>query len=853
MDFIIRDIAKNNTTNSTSYSGGISYSGGGSGLIKTVYGYSNINDLFADTDLSSTFNAYSISTINNRLVTVENKNYLAGLTSTLITNTLGYIPYNSNNPSGYITSSSLNNYLSLTGGTLTGQLNITSDIQAEFDNNVGSIYTLGGITAKKSIQANDFYSSTGIAANGDIYAGGSINAYGSITANGGTMNGILTMNDNFLYVNTLAHNNGKIILGDGLHLDSFNGKEIILQYYHQGTNIQSYGNLLMNLYNITGVNSITANTITLHGDVYSDGKFIGSAVGLYGTAPNMRVDSATKLWCVNYPNDYYLTHSFDGNYFQLTSNYNKGVNVAHSDNSTYATTAGNVNSVSSALIISGLGYTPYNATNPNGYITSYALSPYQLSSTAINTSNIGSQSVNYSNSANSANYANSAGSANMLNGSAHTNGSDGWFRSAGNCGWYNETYATGIYSTESGNVRTYNNASFIANNITASGQLIVNSTVQAEFDNNKGAIYCLGGITTKKSMQCNDVYVSNGIAANGDIYIGGSFNGSGSGLSGTANSLNVNYANYSGSLNSSNYISQRGATGTWNGDFQATPAGTLTYGGDVGASGTNNAGGSWWFQQNFRHTNSSNYWGVQVAWGWEDNANKLATRNISGGSYSNWVYYLNSSNFGQWAAATNHVHDAYATHRPEGTQYIDYARCVFNNGAYSGSGWVEPSDLGVRYANSANYANSAGSASANDVYSWAKQSTKPSYGYSEVGAQAPITVTTNNTSGAATFSGNVLNIPNYSVAATSYDAAHSFATAGYQKLSNGMIMQWGTNAANSNVTFPIAFPNAVLSIHGSNISSNNTEAFSFTSLTRTGFYFNNYGKTNTGMWFAIGY
>jgi len=40
----------------------------------------------------------------------------------------------------------------------------------------------------------------------------------------------------------------------------------------------------------------------------------------------------------------------------------------------------------------------------------------------------------------------------------------------------------------------------------------------------------------------------------------------------------------------------------------------------------------------------------------------------------------------------------FATHRGEGTNYIDYSRYVYNNGAYSGSGWIEPSDLGVRYA-----------------------------------------------------------------------------------------------------------------------------------------------------------
>jgi hypothetical protein len=51
-----------------------------------------------------------------------------------------------------------------------------------------------------------------------------------------------------------------------------------------------------------------------------------------------------------------------------------------------------------------------------------------------------------------------------------------------------------------------------------------------------------------------------------------------------------------------------------------------------------------------------------------------------------------------------------AISRGEGRNYVDYSRYVYNNGAYSGSGWIEPSDLGVRYANSANYANSAGSA-----------------------------------------------------------------------------------------------------------------------------------------------
>jgi hypothetical protein len=47
-----------------------------------------------------------------------------------------------------------------------------------------------------------------------------------------------------------------------------------------------------------------------------------------------------------------------------------------------------------------------------------------------------------------------------------------------------------------------------------------------------------------------------------------------------------------------------------------------------------------------------------------------------------------------------------AISRGEGRNYVDYSRYVYNNGAYSGVGWTEPSDLGVRYANSAGSAGS---------------------------------------------------------------------------------------------------------------------------------------------------
>lgn len=104
------------------------------------------------------------------------------------------------------------------------------------------------------------------------------------------------------------------------------------------------------------------------------------------------------------------------------------------------------------------------------------------------------------------------------------------------------------------------------------------------------------------------------------------------------------YANLAGASRFSG-IQSTGRSGNWNTDFQNTPADTFRYGGDLNAGTNGPTGGTgWWIQQNFRHSNSSNYWGVQVAWGWEDRANELYTRNVTGGSFGSWYRYWNSAN-----------------------------------------------------------------------------------------------------------------------------------------------------------------------------------------------------------------
>ena len=96
------------------------------------------------------------------------------------------------------------------------------------------------------------------------------------------------------------------------------------------------------------------------------------------------------------------------------------------------------------------------------------------------------------------------------------------------------------------------------------------------------------------------------------------------------------------------------------------------------------------------------------------------------------------------------------------------------------------------------------------------------------------------------------------------DFTHSFTKNGYQKLPSGLIIQWGYTTV-IDVTFPIAFPNAILNTTASksvleNTGVNNTGEIAITYVTLTGMcvvaYHSRQGSdvTNQGIsWMVIGY
>ena len=159
----------------------------------------------------------------------------------------------------------------------------------------------------------------------------------------------------------------------------------------------------------------------------------------------------------------------------------------------------------------------------------------------------------------------------------------------------------------------------------------------------------------------------------------------------------------SGTAEYANYQNPTGSNSDALANFRNTPAHRTSFR-EISSSGP---GGTWWMVQNFRHSNSSNYWGTQVAWGWEDNSRRLMQRNVSGDSWSDWVEYLNSGNFTSWAQEKeNQRLSTSSTPTFNGVYTNDWFRANGSTGLYFqtyGYGLRAPEAEGNAYGNVATY------------------------------------------------------------------------------------------------------------------------------------------------------
>lgn len=75
----------------------------------------------------------------------------------------------------------------------------------------------------------------------------------------------------------------------------------------------------------TGLLSVGSDNVIRQSRVVDIQSWLGLGTGAY--------NDKTKLWSVSHPNDYYISNSWDGTYWQLTSNHSSPVNVGHSSDS----------------------------------------------------------------------------------------------------------------------------------------------------------------------------------------------------------------------------------------------------------------------------------------------------------------------------------------------------------------------------------------------------------------------------------------------------------------------------------------------------------------------------------------
>jgi len=147
-------------------------------------------------------------------VTVDAKGRVttgSSLASSDVTTALGFTPYNSSNPSGYITSSSLSSYLPLTGGTLTGQLNIDTGTNLSFGSQTRQMINLWGTQYGIGVQSGTTYFRS--ASRFSWHRGGSHNDSEN-NAGGGTV--AMTLDSgNSLYVTGNVFNAGNQVLHAG--------------------------------------------------------------------------------------------------------------------------------------------------------------------------------------------------------------------------------------------------------------------------------------------------------------------------------------------------------------------------------------------------------------------------------------------------------------------------------------------------------------------------------------------------------------------------------------------------------------------------------------------------------------
>lgn len=189
---------------------------------------------------------------------VTSQSYLTGITSGQVTGALGYTPYNSSNPSGYITgNSSVSGWVSFSASTQG-----TPIIKAVQQDTGSGFYLFQGVTGSSEVfrvdRVGDIYMANNLVATRSWVQSQGYVTGSYLSLSGGTLTGPLQIGTS-VYTTSWNDGGGSYIEAVGnstatrkLRVQAYNGSSAYAQWFVDGGNLQVYGavsdnvNFLMN-------------------------------------------------------------------------------------------------------------------------------------------------------------------------------------------------------------------------------------------------------------------------------------------------------------------------------------------------------------------------------------------------------------------------------------------------------------------------------------------------------------------------------------------------------------------------------------------------------------------------------
>lgn len=352
----------------------------GNTAYNTIQNYGDIVTYNADNFATANQGALADTSIQpNDNITLLNNNagYITGIDNADVVNALGYTPYDSSNPAGYITSASLP---TVNNSTITIQKNGAT--VESFNLNQADNETIN-ITVPTD--TNDLTNGAGFITSADLPTLADLTTPAQMNAinSGATSTNIgqIATNTTAISTETLNRQNADNNLQS--QIDAIVSSSDVYDIVGTYAELQAYDISTVPVNDIIKVlvDSTHNNSATYYRCIETNNmkswSYIGSE-GAYYTKSEADGRFVTNTSLTTILSDYVLSSDLSTTLANYVTSANLTTILDDYATQQWVNNQGYLTGITSSDVTTALGFTPYNATNPNGYITSSALTPYAL-------------------------------------------------------------------------------------------------------------------------------------------------------------------------------------------------------------------------------------------------------------------------------------------------------------------------------------------------------------------------------------------------------------------------------------------------------------------------------------------